>query len=426
MATAILTAPLLAPRPSPWDPSGHQIHVDARYQHQPRPVLKHLQQPARVGRTRRDRPCDGCRRRKSKCVLQSSRRCVLCEFHKQDCTFVEDAKPRKRKIVDNGSTITGTTKATEARKKTPIATPSLSSDCTTQSSTTPALTASPLQHRSPVLSTATYELSPVATIAETKPQQPFGVDESLSLQRHRHCKYLGQTTALDASLVDLSTFDVNHETESRLGSLRQVIAGEYFSIHADADVPVPDDETRALSEIEAIVGPHGPALIDIYFRNVHPSYPIVQKELFLERHRGGDRLFNPPLLAAIYLLSIGWWDSEPTLSRERKPDVSRLEYIAHATLAVSMQRPKISALQAGLLLLQRGKPSTWTLNVQLVALGQDIGLHLDCSEWAIPTWERRLRKRLSWALYTQDKWSALIYGRPSHINAVDWGCAYAH
>ena len=46
-------------------------------------------------------PGDGCRRRKSKCVLQDSLPCVLCEFHKQDCTFVEAAQPRKRKVDDS-------------------------------------------------------------------------------------------------------------------------------------------------------------------------------------------------------------------------------------------------------------------------------------------------------------------------------------
>jgi hypothetical protein len=249
---------------------------------------------------------------------------------------------------------------------------------------------------------------------------PTTVDESLSLQRHRHCKYLGQTTALDASLIGVGSFNDKNETASRVGTLRQVTATEYFSTHADADVPIPDDEARALSEIDATIGPHGPALIDIYFRNVHPSYPIIQKKVFLDRMGHGDRQFNPPLLAAMYLLALGWWSRDPILAQQRKPDVARLEYIAITSLTIAMQRPKISAVQAGLLLLQRSKSSTWTLAVQLVALGQDIGLHLDCSDWLIPRWERRLRKRLAWALYMQDKWSALMHGRPSHINAVDW------
>lgn len=251
-------------------------------------------------------------------------------------------------------------------------------------------------------------------------RKPFAVDESLSLQRHRHCKYLGQTTPLDASLIGLGTFNDKNETESQLGTLRQVTSTEYFSTHDDATVPIPDDEARALKEIEQVVGSHGPALVDIYFRNIHPSYPIVQKQAFLDRHRHGDRHFNPPLLAAMYLLALAWWKHDPNLAAHPKPDVAQLEYIAMTSLTVAMQRPKISAVQAGLLLLQRAKASTWTLTVQLVALGQDIGLHLDCSDWSIPRWERLLRKRLAWALYMQDKWSAVMYGRPSHINAADW------
>ena len=54
-------------------------------------------------RTRRERPCDACRRRKSRCVIQEGRAlCVLCEFHKQECTFVQSPLPRKRKVVDDG------------------------------------------------------------------------------------------------------------------------------------------------------------------------------------------------------------------------------------------------------------------------------------------------------------------------------------
>ena len=390
MATVMAVQPL-APRPivAAWSPPNHPMEGKEN-----RPALKQLQQSAAPARSRRERPCDGCRRRKSKCVLQESRRCVLCEFHKQECTFVENAQPRKRK-VDDGA------KADSISKKSPV---------TTNSST--AQSSPRYQPRSAA--------KPVP-VAPTPVHLPATVDESLSLQRHRHCKYLGQTTALDASLIGLGSFNDKNETVSQqVGTLRQVTGNEYFSTHADADVPIPDDEARALADIEATVGPHGPALIDIYFRNVHPSYPVIQKKVFLDRHRHGDKQFNPPLLAAMYLLALNWWERESSLAQHPKPDMARLEYIAITSLTIAMQRPKISAVQAGLLLLQRAKSSTWTLTVQLVALGQDIGLHLDCSDWSIPLWERRLRKRLAWALYMQDKWSALMHGRPSHIYDADW------
>ena len=322
---------------------------------------------------------------------------MLCEFHKQECTFVEKAQPRKRKLDD------GTT-STTAGKTPPGLRPA--------TAVAPQTTVPQSQTRVPI----SQAPAPSSAIS----RKPYAVDESLSLQRHRHCKLLGHATPIDASLIGLGTFSEQNETESRLGRLRQVNATVFFTLHDDADVPIPDDEARALAEIETIVGQHGPALIDIYFRNVHPSYPIIQKTAFLDRHRHGDRQFNPPLLAAMYLLALSWWESDPVLASLPKPDTTRLEYIAISSLRMAMQRPKMSAVQAGLLLLQRAKSSTWTLIVQLVALAQDIGLHLDCSDWSIPLWERRLRKRLAWALYMQDKWSALQHGRPSHINPADW------
>ena len=54
-------------------------------------------------RARKDRPCDACRRRKSKCVIHEGQvACVLCRFHKQDCTFVQSPQPRKRKLAAEG------------------------------------------------------------------------------------------------------------------------------------------------------------------------------------------------------------------------------------------------------------------------------------------------------------------------------------
>jgi len=56
-----------------------------------------------ITRTRRDRPCDACRRRKSKCVIHEGQgSCVLCQFHNQECTFVQSPQPRKRKLNAEG------------------------------------------------------------------------------------------------------------------------------------------------------------------------------------------------------------------------------------------------------------------------------------------------------------------------------------
>lgn len=54
-------------------------------------------------RSRKERPCDACRRRKSRCVVNEGQAsCVLCQFHTQECTFVQSPQPRKRKLNTEG------------------------------------------------------------------------------------------------------------------------------------------------------------------------------------------------------------------------------------------------------------------------------------------------------------------------------------
>lgn len=70
--------------------------------------------------------------------------------------------------------------------------------------------------------------------------------------------------------------------------------------------------------------------------------------------------------------------------------------------------------------LTPGHTSARGLTSQTLAIAEALDLHVDSSGWAIPAWERAQRKRLSWALYMQDKWTALAHGRPSHIVDENW------
>ncbi|KAK8037882.1 hypothetical protein PG994_014649 [Apiospora phragmitis] len=181
-----------------------------------------------------------------------------------------------------------------------------------------------------------------------------------------------------------------------------------------------EHQVEDVDEIERLVAPNGRKLIDLYFRVVHPSFPIIQKNVFYERYERDYREFSPPLLAAIYILAINWWDLSEELSATPRPDVREIERIMRSSLADAMWRPKLSTVQAGLLLSQKPEGDQWAPTAQLVAIAQELGLHLDCTHWKIPPWEKGLRKRLAWALYMQDKWGALVHGRPSHIFSNNW------
>ncbi|KKY16603.1 putative transcription factor [Phaeomoniella chlamydospora] len=203
-------------------------------------------------------------------------------------------------------------------------------------------------------------------------------------------------------------------------SLRGVDASVTFETCPDNTTLFHADDENDLDKIEQVVHPHGPALVHLYFRIVHPTYPILHKKVFLEKYDRSYREFSPPLLAAVYLLAMNWWEYDRDLSLKTKPDQHALVRLATKTIADVVYRPKLSTVQAGLLLLQRARGDSWVLTSQLVAVGEELGLHLDCTTWSIPEWERGLRRRLAWALYMQDKWGALIHGRPSHIDNKTW------
>jgi len=201
---------------------------------------------------------------------------------------------------------------------------------------------------------------------------------------------------------------------------RRVADSTTFLSKSDRHTLFSGDVDGDLEAIEQLVQPHGPALVDLYFRIVHPSYPILHKGVFLEKYKRTYKEFSPPLLAAVYLLAMDWWEYDRGLASRPKPDGEALLRIAMKALTGVVHRPKLSSVQAGLLLLQRAGGDSWVLTTQVVGIGEELGLHLDCKSWNIPDWEKGLRRRLGWAIVMQDKWGALIHGRPSHVVMSVW------
>ena len=78
-----------------------------------------------------------------------------------------------------------------------------------------------------------------------------------------------------------------------------------------------------------------------------------------------------------------------------KLDAETLLQTATEALRGTADRPKLSSVHADLLLLQRSGGDIWILTSQLVAIAEELGLHLDCTSWDIPEWEKGLRRRLA-------------------------------
>jgi len=249
---------------------------------------------------------------------------------------------------------------------------------------------------------------------------PSLLKKTLGLQNKHHSQYVGATRGLEPALLGQLSTTGRSEVQLTEGTLRRVSSTEAFLLLPDPGTQGYSDELDDLDAIEAIIRPHGKLLVDLYFRIVFPSFPILHKEVYLEKYSRSYREFSPPLLAAVYLLALQYWTYNDQLSRFIKPDVLELEKLARKALGDTIHRPKLSTVQAGLLLLQHTDTDSAELTAQLISVAYGLGLHLDASNWNIPDWEKGLRKRLGWGLYMQDKWSSLGSGRPSLINSANW------
>ncbi|KAF3761454.1 transcription factor TamA [Cryphonectria parasitica EP155] len=402
------TAPIaIAPRPSRFTPNRQGgTHPDAypggsfHQQHPSHHQNSGFDTPDSVGSPSTGFPawpCEACQQRRNKCVMSDDDdACIACRARGTECSLVGSPPPRKRKLHGDYS---------ESLSKR--GSPGLDTN-----------SRGGRQHQSSLSSTA-------ASSSFIEEMANFGgptlLKRTLGLQDDRYSQYIGPTTDFEPSLINLSTFDPHDESLLSRGVLRKVSEHDTFLLLPDQNTIGYEHILEDVDEIERIVAPHGRKLIDLYFRIVHPAFPIIQKNVFYEKYERSPREFSPPLLAAMYILAINWWDQDDDLSSQLRPNVRDLERLVRTTLPDAMYRPKLSTVQAGLLLSQRPEGDQWAPTAQLIAIAQELGLHLDCSSWKIPLWEKGLRKRLAWGLYMQDKWGSLVHGRPSHIFASQWG-----
>jgi Fungal specific transcription factor domain len=179
--------------------------------------------------------------------------------------------------------------------------------------------------------------------------------------------------------------------------------------------------------IEALLAPHEGELIDLYYSYVHPSYPIMEDKNHFQQRRQ-NRQIRASLMTCLYCLAAGFWSKSEILREHPVPETSELWNHAFIALAVETRTPNLDTVKALLLYMQLPshfvreptRPGQWASGSLLVGISQDIGLHIEPSNWRIPNRECKERRILWWAVYAHDKWAAHWLGRPSHINPNDW------
>ncbi|KAL4978173.1 hypothetical protein BDW66DRAFT_149303 [Aspergillus desertorum] len=192
------------------------------------------------------------------------------------------------------------------------------------------------------------------------------------------------------------------------------------STRADRGCPTPRQELDALVPVD-----QGQRLISLFFTHIFPSLPIVSTLIASE-----DLQTIPVhLLAALYASALPFAKHDEILSIIYAYKVSPATQLWRLTVDLILEeihRPHLSVLQAGLLYIHKpcesppeaalaSTPFIWSFVGMRVGLAMSLGLQLECRPMGMPLWERRIRRRLWWAIYSEDKWRALLMGRPPYI-----------
>jgi hypothetical protein len=269
----------------------------------------------------------------------------------------------------------------------------------------------------------------------SSPKSSLG-DKTLGLDKARFAELYGLGSDMEPILMRHRPYDpITNEYTLPTHAIRLVAAQDQgvdypVTFHMVTDERSVDyvQSSRFGDAIEACVKPHGDKLVRLFWKMVQPTYPIVHKATFMAKYGESYRHIDAPLLGAIYLITTNWWHYDPDLSNQSLIDVTALRQLTLEAIQSSYHRPRLSSVEAILLFLQC-KPEdplnpdhtfSWGLTGQALSVGEALGLHLDASSWEVPSWERSLRKRLSWALYMQDVWTAIVHGRPVHISDDNW------
>lgn len=324
--------------------------------------------------TKPNRPCDRCRKRKSKCVFDDDQqKCYLCTFHNHECEFNMPAMKKKK------------------------------------------------SNESP---------PPIDSNNQNKIKSPSKVKEF-----YQNLYYVGGNNEFDDYIFN----DLLLQREIELNPVNSIKRSIISRNKNDLFLQVEQQNEayklnlNEMTKIEELVGDCGLRLVSLYFRIVHTSFPVLSNK-FLDDYKSNLKKISPCLLSCLYLFALSWWSFDSELSSQVPPSQADLEKVAEDNLYRELKHPTLATIQAGLLLIQyqsfRGgfdNPSdSWPMQCAIVGAAQALGLNRNCDDWDIPQWEKSLRKRLSWALFLQEKWLCLSIDQRSHISNDDWTITDLH
>ncbi|PLB45786.1 fungal-specific transcription factor domain protein [Aspergillus steynii IBT 23096] len=405
---------------------------------------------SRPYRSKRHRPCDQCRERKLGCQTDDGLPCIRCRSADIACTFDHPPPKRPRRESSQSSwlwdevtpdDLQPSTQPLEQQQPPPIG-QTFSLDDLPVDGVSPAVSGQLVFGRSPTQFVQSLDQ------LQGFSAQLFGASAESDPWLLRHCSFD------DAGVKCF--YKVHFRNAGGVPTAEKIPV--HFMIAADeladsakretscrlpADGSTSSSSTSSRDELNRLVPPeYGPRLVALFVKYVYPALPLLSRS-----HMGlTPSCWTPQpwvlertpvhLLAAIYASALPFAAHDDylcVLQTYSAPPAHRLWRLVYELVAEEIHTPHLAVLQAAVLYLHRplddaqasraDTPFVWSWVGSLVGLAESLGLHIECRMWGIPAWEKRLRRRLWWAVYAEDKWRSLLLGRPPYIHAGEWDVA---
>ncbi|KAJ5574416.1 hypothetical protein VI817_005035 [Penicillium citrinum] len=404
---------------------------------------------ARPYRSKRHRPCDQCRSRKLGCQTDDGIPCQRCRAARLDCTF--DNPPPKRARLSESLSFT-----VPSIDDLPVASHDEGSD----------ILPAPVSH---LKSPSASEQSPFPSLefgqVVNGPSPASGIRlasrpptqfvQSIDRLEHGFAQLFGASAESDPWLLRHCRFDdsgMKYFYKVHFRNAGGVPTAQRIPVHfmissGDLSDGVKQETRAGVGEItrdhlDCLVPPeYGRRLVALFVKYVFPALPVISRSqlgLTTPTYQLPElsALAKVPvhLLAAVYASAfpfVAHDDYLCVLNTYHSSPVQKLWRIVYELVSEEIHTPRLAVLQAALLYIHQqptdearyttaDTPFVWSFVGQIVGLACSLGVHIECRMWGIPAWEKRLRRRLWWAVYAEDKWRSLLMGRPPYIHPAEW------
>lgn len=164
-------------------------------------------------------------------------------------------------------------------------------------------------------------------------------------------------------------------------------------------------------------------LVEAYFAEVNPGYPVVDEDLFMTQYRNRDPSDPPPILLLQAILLVGSHVARPKVERDALKDIffRRCKWLFDSRV----ERNRDILVQAALLMTWYSDNADddvsanahyWVGMAARIATG--IGMHRNTVSSRFADRDRRMWRRLWYILVQFDVMVSLSYGRPQSMYAT--------